>query len=142
MAYTDQTQLEDRYGTRLLVELTDRAETATGQIDAATVARALNDTDAVIDGYIAARYVLPLTPVPDLIADLAQSIAIYKLHVFTPSEKIATDYRDALRALEQIARGVIRLEAQGVAPASTGGGGAQTTDRDRPMTADNLKGFI
>jgi len=142
MAYTDQTQLEDRYGAGLLVELTDRAQPATGQIDGDVIARALADTDAVIDGHIATRYKLPLSPVPALVADLAQAIAIYKLHVFTPSEKIAADYRDALRALEQIGRGVIRLEAPGVSPETTTGGGARVTDRDRPMTADNLKGFI
>src|SRR5690606_6605607 len=44
----------------LLVALTDRAEVATGEIDQDVVDRALADTDAMIDGYIAARYALPL----------------------------------------------------------------------------------
>jgi len=142
MAYATLQQLTDRYGERMLINLTDRGDVATDTIDTDAVDRAIADTQAVIDGYLAGRYALPLESVPDLVADLAQAIAIYKLHVVATDPKIETDYKDAIKALEKIASGMITLEVAGVEPAGSGSSGVQVTDRDRPMTADNLKGFI
>lgn len=142
MAYGTLEQLTDRFGTRLLIDLTDRDETATGQIEVEVVDRALTDTDAVINGYLKDRYVLPLAETPALITDLALAIAIYKLHIYAPNEKIVADYKDALRALRDIATGIVKLSVAGAQVAETGGSGARITDRERPFTAQNLKGFI
>lgn len=142
MPYATLALLTDRYGERLLVALTDRGELATGAVDATVVDRAIADTDALIDGYLAGRYVLPLAATPPLVTDIAQAIAIWKLHVYQPDPKIEADYKEAVRQLQQIAQGAIRLPVAGVEPASQGGSGARLTDRDRPMTAENLKGFI
>ena len=137
MPYCTEADLIDRYGAPLLVDLTDRGETATGVIDSA-----IAEADALIDGYLAARYRLPLSVVPPQIGPLSRQIAIYRLHVFEANDKITEEHREALRQLQQIAAGAGRLEAEGVTPATTGGGGARMVDRARPMTADNLKGFI
>jgi phage gp36-like protein len=142
MSYATLQQLTDRFGERMLVALTDRAEVPTGAIDTAVVTRALTDTDALIDGYLMARYVLPLTETPPLVADLAQAIAIYKLHPYAPDPKIEADYKDALRMLQQIAAGTIRLSVAGLEPADQGGSGAMMTDRERDLTPDNMTGFI
>jgi len=141
MSYATLAQLTDRYGADLLVQLTDRATVATGAIDTAVVARALEDTDRYIDGFLG-RYTLPMIEVPGLLTDLAQAIAIWKLHRFKPDEKIEADYRDALRALRDIGSGAISLSVAGVEPATSGGSGARITDRERPLTADNLQGYI
>lgn len=142
MTYATQTQLSDRYGTRMLVALTDRGETATGVVDTDVVAHALADSDAQIDGYLAARYSLPLAATPALVSDLAQVIAIWKLHPYSPDDKIRKDYDDALRVLRDIADGRVKLDLAGIEPAGSGAGGVTITDRERPLTADNLKGFI
>jgi len=142
MAYATQAQLIDRFGEDFLIRLTDRAEPATGAIDANVVARAIADTDAMIDGYIAGRYALPLAENPPLVIDLAQVIAIYKLHVYEPDQKIRADYEDAMRQLREIAGGTIKLPVAGLDPEGAGGTGVRVTDRERPMTEDNLKGFI
>ncbi len=142
MPYTSQDLLVARYGTALLVSLTDRATVPTGQIDATVVAQALADTDALIDGYLAVRYQLPLTTVPAVIADTAGAIAIWKLHIFEPDPKIAADYKGAIQLLAAIAAGTVRIPVAGIDPTGTGTSGAQVTDRARPFTADNLKGFI
>lgn len=142
MTYATLAQLTDRYGAQMLVNLTDRAEVATGEIDEAVIDRALADTDALIDGYLAGRYVLPLAATPPLLADLAGAIAVWKLHTHKPDDKIEADYRDARRTLDAIAKGDVRLPVAGVEPAGTGGSGARITDRDRPFTEANLKGFI
>lgn len=142
MPYASPQQLIDRFGERLLVGLTDRGAVATGTIDAAVVARALADTDALIDGHLGRRFRLPIAAVPALLADLALEIAFYKLHVHTPDDKVAEDYKLARRTLEQIAAGTIALDLAGTEPATTGGGGARVTDRARPMTAETMKGWV
>ncbi len=142
MSYATLDMLTDRYGERLLLQLTDRATPPAGAVDSAIVDAALGDTDAVIDGYLAGRYALPLGATPPLLADLAQTIAIYKLHSFMPDPKIEQDYKDAMAQLERISRGVVRLPLAGVEPEGSDLSGVVTTDRDRPFTADNLTGFI
>lgn len=142
MTYATLEQLTERFGERMLRQLTDRGEIATGAIDAGVVDRALADTDAVIDGYVAGRYALPLSEVPPLLVDLALVIAIYKLHPAAPEPKIKDDYEFALKSLAQIANGTVRLPAQGIEPASSGAAGVVTMDRERDFTPDNLRGFI
>lgn len=142
MTYTTQAQLTERYGAAMLVNLTDRAAVATGTIDGVVIDRALADTDAMIDGYLAARYILPLASVPPLVADLAMQIAIYKLHVNEPDPKIAKDYDLALKMLRDISSGTVRLGVAGVEPASSGASGVVVTDRERPFTEASMKGFI
>ncbi len=141
-AYTTQVELEERYGLELLIMLTDRAELATGVVDADVVDRAISEAGALIDGYVGGKYVLPFAAVPDLIASIARKIAIYELHVQTPDAKIAGEYDGAVALLRDIARGNIKLDAAGVSPAQTDAGGVQVTDRERPMTEANMKGFI
>ncbi|MDF2232176.1 DUF1320 domain-containing protein [Albimonas sp. CAU 1670] len=142
MSYATLQQLTDRYGERMLVMLTDRGETATRQIDGDTVDRALADADALIDGYLAGRYALPLAETPPLIVDLAQRIAIWNLHTSAADEKIEADYKDARATLKDIASGAARLPVAGVEPPSSGASGVRITDRERPMTEANMKGWI
>lgn len=142
MSYATIQMLTDRYGEEMLIALTDHGEVATGIIDADTVARALTDTDGIIDGFLAGRYVLPLADVPPLVADIAQAITVWKLHRTTPSDKIKDDYKEAMAMLDRIARGTVTLSLAGVEPDTTSGSGARMTDRDRPMTAENLTGYV
>lgn len=142
MSYATLQDLLDRYGETLLLQVSDRADPPAGAIGMDTVERALADTDAVIDGYLAGRYVLPLATVPPLLVPIAQAIAIYKLHVYQPEQKIADEYRDALADLLKISRGDIKLPVAGIEPASAGGEGVETIDRARDFTPENLRGFI
>jgi len=142
MPYATQAMLVTRFGEQTIVMLTDRAPVPTGAIDAGLVAQELANTDAVIDGYVGNRYRLPLDPVPALVADLALSIAIYKLHVNTTEAKVKDDYDQAIRTLRDIASGVVKLDAAGVEPASSGASGVQFIDRDRPLSPESMTGFI
>ncbi len=141
-AYTDQAALVKRYGADMLIRATDRGAVATGVIDAAVVAKACQDASDIIDGYLAGRYALPLAAIPPLVATLAEDIAIWRLHPYEPDPKLKADFDAAMRSLRDIGSGAIRLPATGVEPATTGGTGAMFTDRERPMTADSMKGWI
>lgn len=140
--YASVQQMTDRFGASLLIALTDRAAVATGLVDSALVTTALTDASELIDGYLAAKYVLPLASTPGVIADLCLSIAIWKLHVTEPNEKIVRDYQDAVKTLRDIATGLVRIPVAGLEPTTAGGSGAQIVDRDRPFTEDNMTGFI
>ncbi len=143
MTYATLQHLTDRVGDAMLVALTDRGPGYLGAIDIAIVDRALTDADAMINGYLAGRYVLPLASTPALIADVAGAIALWKLHITTPEDKIKADYDAAIRTLRDIASGLIRIpDAAGLEPVSSGASGVVVTDRERPFTADNMKGFI
>lgn len=142
MAYTSLEQLTDRFGESTLVGLTDRGETATGLIDTDVVDRALADTDAQIDMFLSVRYKLPLASTPPAIADIAQVIAVWKLHVFAPDSKIEMDYKGALSTLRDLSTGVQKLDLAGVEPEGSDGSGVEVTDRERPLQADKMKGFI
>lgn len=142
MTYATQTQLIERFGAAMLVNLTDRAAVATGVIDTDVIDRALADTDAMIDGYLAPRYILPLAAVPSLVTDLALQIAIYKLHVTEADPKITKDYDAALKLLRDIGTGAVRIPAAGVEPAGASANGVVFTDRERPFTASDMTGFI
>lgn len=142
MPYTTLADLTARFGDRMITALTDRGEMATGAVDVTVVDKAIVDADAMIDGYVGGRYSVPVTPVPPLLGDIALAITIWKLHVGAPDPKIEADYKEALRALRDIAGGVITLAVAGVAPSETNATGVQVTDRERPFTAENMKGFI
>lgn len=142
MDYCSQVQLEARYGTALLTEISDRADVATGTIDAGLIARAIADATALIDGYLAGRYALPLATVPALVTDLAQRIAIYYAHSNVASEKIGKDYEAALKQLKDIASGLIKLDAGGAEPAGSGASEVRTNEPERPLSASTMKGFI
>tara|TARA_R110000868_G_scaffold230335_6_gene483492 strand:+ start:10284 stop:10712 length:429 start_codon:yes stop_codon:yes gene_type:complete len=142
MPYASLALLTARFGAQTLIQLTDRAEVPTGQIDMAVVDRALADTDAVINAYATVRYKLPLDPVPEMVTDLALTIAIYKLHVYAPDPKIKDDYEQALATLRDIAKGAIKLDAAGIEPTSSGAEGVQFIDRERPLSPETMTGFI
>lgn len=141
MPYATQAELTDRYGAQRLIDLTDRVEPPAGTIDATVVDRALADTDALIDGYVGARYDLPLASVPALLRDLALAIAFHKLHLDMTPEKVAEDHREALRTLDRISKGSVKLDIAGAEPAGAVIGQPAHSAPDRVFTSDTLKDF-
>ncbi len=140
MTYASLDNLIARFGEAMIRDLTDH--TGAGEIGQDVVSRALADTDAVIDASIGVRYRLPLAVVPALIADIALSIAAYKLHRYAPEQKVKDDYDQALKDLRELSVGTKKLDVAGNEPASSGAGGVVAIDRERPLTPEKLHGFI
>ncbi|MES8308143.1 DUF1320 domain-containing protein [Cutibacterium acnes] len=126
--YATLQDLVDRFGETELVQLSDRA--ATGAIDPAVVARKLADAAAEIDSYLVGRYTLPLTPVPTVLARLACDIARYHLYDDRATEQVTQRYRDAIRFLEQVAKGAVQL---GVVPDGTPAVPSAAPEFDAPL---------
>lgn len=120
-AYATQQDLIDRYGADELLQLTDRART--GSIDATVVARALNDASTEIDGYLAGRYQLPLSPVPEAIGRLVCDMARFYLFDDRVPDAVQKRYDNAVAYLKLVANGTVQLDA------ATNGAPAQTVQQ-------------
>ncbi|MFA7543521.1 MAG: DUF1320 domain-containing protein [Candidatus Cloacimonadaceae bacterium] len=76
----------------------------------------ITEADDIIDGYIAAAVPLPFTSTPKLIAAIATDIAVRNLWAQTQARSVPDhvryDYENAIKLLEQIAKGILKLEAQ------------------------------
>lgn len=117
MTYAVQADLVDRFGSAELAQLTDRTSGVT--IDVAVLGRALADADAEIDGYLAARYTLPLASVPPVLVRIAADLARYRLHGDGGVEVVRKHYDDAVRDLKAISSGAIVIDgALPLAPAT------------------------
>ncbi len=109
MSYATRQEMIDRFGEDELIQLTDRANPPAGVIDNNVLDAALADADAEIDGYLQARYSLPLASVPLSIKRLARDIARYYLYDDGVPAVVAERYKEATRTLERISSGVVQL---------------------------------
>ena len=118
MTYASQNDMNARFDPSEVVALTDRSNA--GVFDPVVLAGALAEADAEIEAYLAPRYPLPLNPVPRIITGLACDITRYRLcgGRVLATDEIRTRYKDAVRLLEQIAKGKVGLgvDVNGAAP--------------------------
>nr|HQA00215.1 DUF1320 family protein [Phycisphaerae bacterium] len=87
MSYATSTELEQRMGTALLVQLTDDA--GTGVADPAKVAAVLEAAEAEIDSYLARRYQVPVDVAEEprvaaILRTMTLDLAEHGLHVRRP----------------------------------------------------------
>lgn len=140
MAYADLAMLTDRAGEAEIRQIADRDRD--GVPDADVVAAALADADNVIDGYLATRYTLPLAAVPPVVRTWAVSIARHVLHRNGAPDHVAQDYKDAIAALKDVARGLIALPVgPGDAPPAATVGPVMGSHPPAVFTADRLRGW-
>ena len=117
MTYAVQQDLVDRFSAEELAQLTDRDQALV--IDTDVLGRALADADAEIDGYLAARYSLPLATAPAALVRVAADIARYRLWADRASEAVRKRYEDAVRDLKAMSSGGIVIDgAVALAPAA------------------------
>ncbi len=114
MAYATTQDMVSRFGQQEVIALTDRENS--GEIDEAVLAPALTEATAEIEGYLAARYALPLASPPRLVVGICCDIARYRLSggSVLETDPVRNRYRDAVRLLEQIGAGKVSL---GLTPA-------------------------
>lgn len=123
MTYAAQQDLIDRFGETEVLQLSDHENT--GDIDADVVARALGDADALIDSYLATKYTVPLSPVPDLVKQMACDIARYLLYRDSSPDLVTARYNAAVTSLKALAAGTATLGGDAGAAAAVEAGGVQ-----------------
>jgi len=146
MSYATIDDLETRYGRRELVQLTDRAMPPSDEVDQAVAQLALDDATDLIDGYVGAKYRLPLAaPFPPLLVQLCAEIARFKLFADQASEEVRKRYEDAIRTLKGIAKGEVALPIDalpgGSPEPSAREGVVAIESQPQIFTRERMKGF-
>ena len=96
-----------RYSAADLEQLTD----GDGAPDQAKLAEALRYATTLVEAHVASRHQLAsFEATPALLVDVICDIAFGRLHTVMPDNVAARD-KEARRTLEQIAKGVIKLDA-------------------------------
>lgn len=139
MAYSTQSDYEQRYGREELRQLTDRRNL--GQIDTDVLGRAIADADAEIDSYLSVRYTTPLSPVPALITRLACDLVRYNLFEDRVTEAVRMRRDDAIGVLKQIRSGQLDIGATGDGAQSAGAPQFTKDADDRLFTHTTLDDF-
>lgn len=114
MPYATQSELATRFGELELLQQTDL--TGTGVINSQAVTDALTDASALIDGYVSARYSLPLAVVPSLLVGVCCDLARYALYIEAVPPIVQQRREQAIAALRDISLGKLRLEVGGDTP--------------------------
>lgn len=120
--YTDRDDLIQRYGEAELIELTDRHRQ--GIVDEEVLTRAIADAEALVDSYLAPRYVLPLAA--DLVQgsnlpQAAADIARYNLYGAHAPDEVEKRYERQVKWLRDLSQGAASLGVQDTATATPAG---------------------
>ena len=113
MDYCTLEDIQTRIGILPLIQLTnDNGEGDT--IDTVVCEEALIYSSTLIDGYLRGKYSLPLNTCFPLLRVVAIDLCIYRLYsrrIYTDiPETISENYKNAIKTLEQLKKGVISLE--------------------------------
>ncbi|MGQ0621700.1 MAG: gp436 family protein [Panacagrimonas sp.] len=139
MSYATLDDLITRYGSREILQRTDLV--AAGEPSEVVAQRALDSASAMIDARLRQRYLVPLSPVPAQIRDMAEVLARWKLFTFNPPEHIVADAKMVLAELDKIATGLLTLDSAPAASGATTSGLPEFTQGERIFTSDTLSGY-
>lgn len=108
--------------------------------DPAVFDAAQQRASAVIDGYLAARYSLPLSSTPDLVRGWCLDLMRHALHKDFASEQVAERRDTALQQLRDLSKGAMVLKIEGATPPQQLA--FEGYSAPRRFTADKLAGFV
>lgn len=119
------------------------AEVARAQASMVVVQRALQDADDTINGYISARYTLPMAPVPAVLARVACELARFYLYDDQVTDLIKDRQAANIKWLGEVSKGMVSLGADavsGVQPVSSAG--AELVTSVSVWKRDRSQGFL
>lgn len=97
-----------------LVRLTVDVPESSSVIDTTIYEQCAEFADSLIDGYVRAKYTLPLKYIPEFLVQIAKDITAYRLYLRRPQElpeHIKENYKAAIELLKDIQKGDILLES-------------------------------
>ena len=140
MLYATLDNLTVLCGERELIQLTDRADPPSGQVDDTLCLDALASASAEIDSHVGRAYQLPLAEIPPFLKDICLTLARFRLYR-DPTDAVRDARKDAVKQLERIGDGLAQIPgASGKAPAGRDDG-VQFSAPGRRFTRDSLEGF-
>lgn len=139
MPYATLDDIVARAGEEEVLQIADRDDD--GVADADVIASAIATAESEINGYLSARYRLPLTQVPELVKSWTVSIARYHLHRDGAPEHVVRDWKSAKSGLVDVSRSLISLPITdgGDAPADDAG---RVTLVQSPRPEQGFGGFL
>jgi phage gp36-like protein len=150
--YATSADLIARYGQTEIIRLTTPDGEDPVAVDEGRANTALTSASARVDGYLRARYAVPVAASPIEIKDAVCSIARFHLahgEQREPTEQMRKAYEDAIGWLKLVAMGTVLLDLPQPSSSPTSGdasgmqsaSGARVQDRPRD-TPSMYKGYI
>lgn len=108
---------------------------------------AIQDADAEIDGYLAKRYTVPVSPAPRVLNKLSKDIALYNLfsrmgiNEDSREKVIITRYNSAIKFLTLVAEGTVSLGTESEDPASAAATGFTVSSNGRIFSRRQMEGM-
>lgn len=121
MGYCTLSDLEKAATAQTIIQLTD--DEGLNAVNQTRVDDAVSYADQLIDGYLRGRYTLPLSPVPGLAKSLSVELALFHLYSrrldITMPEPVVGKYKNAVKLLELIQKGLVSLGIEETSGAAT-----------------------
>lgn len=151
MSYSTRTEVRDMVkddalnaiiGDTFIEDPVEREELVSPIIDAA-----IADADAEIDGYLAKRYAVPLSPAPKVINKFSKDIAVYNLFSrigideSTDQKTYLNRYNAAIKFFELVADGKVSIGTEADDPASAAATGFSAKSNTRLFTRGSMRGM-
>jgi len=111
------------------------------------LAGAIADADGEIDGYLAKRYAVPLSPAPKVINKFSKDIAVYNLFSrigideSTDQKTYLNRYNAAIKFFELVADGKVSIGTEADDPASAAATGFSAKSNTRLFTRGSMRGM-
>lgn len=137
--------LRSQSSNEVLIRCTD--DEGTGEIDQAIIDEKINDAQMEIDSYCRAQYPVPFDPVPGLIRKLTVDITLYNLisrrglDEDSPDVILVKRYRDAVKLLENLAKGIVTIGPVAVGAPSPMPQQASIVSSPRRFSRGSMEGF-
>lgn len=129
-------------GDTFIEDPAEREELVSPIIDAA-----IADADAEIDGYLAKRYAVPISPAPRVLNKFSKDIAIYNLYSRlgidegTEEKNYLNRYNAAVKFLTLVAEGKVSIGAETEDPASAAATGFSVKSNPRIFSRGSMRGM-
>ncbi|MCF2910796.1 DUF1320 domain-containing protein [Pseudoalteromonas sp. DL2-H2.2] len=107
--YATTDDMKTRFNDQDLILLTERENSAPGEVDLTVLMQSLADASAEMNAYLAGRYQLPLSTVPQALTRICCDIARYFLSGDGAPEHIQQRYQDAIKFLQSVNQGKVSL---------------------------------
>ena len=144
MFYCTAEDIEIQIGKEPLIQLTnDNCEQNT--IDTVVCEEAILYSSTLIDGYLRGRYNLPLNTQFPLLRVVGMDLSIYRLYsrrIMTEIPEVVCDaYKNAIKTLENLQKGIITLETQDNQTLQNGQYRTNKTELDRLFNKGRLSEY-
>lgn len=136
--YAVRQDLVDRFEERELIQATDRADPPAGVIDDTVLNRAIDDAEAEINGYLAAKYALPFADVPVVLKRWTCDIAWYFLLKDHAGDQVTKRYESIVKSLRMVNEGELTLGSAASGSEAQAQGGAKVSAPARVFDDESL----